>query len=315
MLTEEELEQHCRYILNQRRIKNKIVILCEGVRSKSGERLSPQLYGKMEELPDANFYNACIPHYWTQKRPQFFNCGDRVDTLNTYGRLLGINDREPEISYLSSDLLFALVDVDLCPAKIEDYHFADTEDIFHDLYRDLCVRFDRLQNHRIWVTGFKHKEAYFINPDLQQLFDEYPHPVMYRGTQLQLGNLYQNMAGELNKDLDLRNNFMTASNRIQHCQDLECTDLQQLAKSWQSQWEIAENCRDELVLPLLAIAKSKPYWKEEIKPDELFSRSGNVFRDGLSLQIARGFYAKQNGEECLHYHLPCFFKYLYDFVL
>jgi hypothetical protein len=271
MLTEAELEQHCQYILNQRRIKNKIVILCEGVRSQHGERLSPQLYGKMESLPDANFYKACIPHYWTQKLPCFFNCGDREDTLNTYCRLLEIHDRQPEISYLSADLLFALVDVDLCPATIENYHFADTEDIFHDLYRDLCVRFDRLPNHRIWVTGFKHKEAYFINPDLQQIFDEYPHPVMYRGTQLQLDNLYQNMAEELNKDLDLRNNFTTASKRIQHCQDLEYTDLQQLEKSWQSQWEIAENCRNDLVLALLAIAKSKPYWKEEIQPDEFFS--------------------------------------------
>jgi hypothetical protein len=100
MLSEAELEQHCRYILSQRRIKNKIVVLCEGVRAQGGQRLSPQLYGKMEELPDANFYNACIPYYWTQKRPQFFNCGDRADTINTYSKLLEINALEPEISFL-----------------------------------------------------------------------------------------------------------------------------------------------------------------------------------------------------------------------
>jgi hypothetical protein len=315
MLSEAELEQHCRYILSQRRIKNKIVILCEGVRAQLGERLSPQLYGKMEELPDANFYNACIPYYWTQKRPQFFNCGDRADTINTYAKLLEINALEPEISFLSSDLLFALVDVDLCPAQIEDYHFADTEDVFHDLYQGLCVRIDRLPDHRIWVTGFKHKEAYFINPDLQNFFDNYDLPIMYREDRLKLDNLYQDMADELCKDADLHNNLSIASKRIQHCPDLECSDLQRLSQSWRSQWAVTTNYRDELVLPLLAIAKSKPYWKEEIQPDESYSRTASVFRDALSLEIAKKFYACQNGTDCLHYHLPCFFKYLYDEIL
>jgi hypothetical protein len=315
MLSEAELEQHCRYILSQRRIKNKIVILCEGVRAQRGERLSPQLYGKMEELPDANFYNACIPYYWTQKRPQFFNCGDRSDTINTYSKLLEINALEPEISFLSSDLLFALVDVDLCPAQIENYHFADTEDIFHDLYQGLCVRLDRLPNHRIWVTGFKQKEAYFINPDLQSFFDNYDLPIMYRDDRLRLDNLYQDMADELCKDADLHNNLSIASKRIQHCPDLECSDLQRLSQSWRSQWEVTTNYRDNLVLPLLAISKSKPYWKEEIQPDESYSRSANVFRDALSLEIAKKFYARQDGGDCFHYHLPCFFKYLYDEIL
>jgi hypothetical protein len=54
--TDDELEQHCQYILGERRIKNKIVILCEGGRYDGKERLSPQSYRRMEELPDANFY-------------------------------------------------------------------------------------------------------------------------------------------------------------------------------------------------------------------------------------------------------------------
>lgn len=79
-----ELEQHCQYILSRREIRNKIVILCEGVRSNRGERLSSQIYSKMDRLPDANFYKACIPRYWTQKLPCFFNCGDRNDTIRLY---------------------------------------------------------------------------------------------------------------------------------------------------------------------------------------------------------------------------------------
>lgn len=177
------------------------------------------------------------------------------------------------------------------------------------------MRFDRLPNHRIWVTGFKHKEAYFINPDLQPLFDEYSLPIIYREERLQLDNLYRDMVAELEKDLDLKNNFTTARKRIQYCQDLECTDLQQLSQSWKSQWEITASCEANLVLPLLAIAKSKPYWKEDIQPDESYSLSASVFRDALSLEIAKKFYAYQNGDECSHYHLPCFFKYLYDRLL
>jgi hypothetical protein len=152
--TDAELEQHCQYILGERRVKNKIVILCEGGRYEGKERLSPQSYGRMEQLPDANFYNACIPSHWREKRPQFFNCGDRHDMLSTYFKLFELHDREPGSSYLSPELLFALVDIDLHPAKIEseEYGFADTEEIFHDLYLDLKIQLDKLPQHRIWVT-------------------------------------------------------------------------------------------------------------------------------------------------------------------
>jgi hypothetical protein len=311
MLTESELEQHCRYILAQRRIKNKIVILCEGVRANRDERLSPQIYSRMEELPDANFYKACIPRYWTQRLPQFFNCGDRQDTLNTYFKLLEIQALEPDSSYLSPNLLYALVDVDLCPAKIQDYNFSDTEDIFHDLYDELCVRVDRLPNHHIWVTGFKHKEAYFLNPDLQQFFDEYTHPIAYQDRKLELDNIYQDTIDNLNKDKDLKNNLVIGSKRIQHCQDLALNNIEELVQSFQLQWKIVKPCQSQIVFALLAISNSKSYWKQVVQSNLESSISDNKFREALSLQIAREFYANQNAEECSHYHLPCFFQYLH----
>jgi hypothetical protein len=311
MFTEEELEQHCRLILKDSRINNKIVVLCEGFRAEDGERLSPQLYRRMEELPDSNFYRRCIPSKWTQNVLRFFNCGDRRDTLDSYFKLLEIHDRAPSNSYLSPDLLFALVDIDLNTAIIadENYGFAHTELIFHDLYRDLKIQPDRLPQHRIWVTGLTHKEAYFLNPDLQAFFDDYERAIYYREQPIDLNSIYQEMARDLPSDSDLRqkHNFARAVKRICHCTGLDDRSTQTLARSWQERWQDRDANESELIFALLAIVKSKPYWKRVFKdsaPD----------RESLSLEIARRFYAQQqDSERCTSYHLPCFFKYLYDF--
>jgi hypothetical protein len=306
--TDAELEQHCRYILGQRRIKNKIVILCEGGRYDARERLSVQSYGRMEEFPDANFYNACIPSYWRQGRPQFFNCGDRQDTLSTYFKLLEIHDRESGLYYLSSDLLFALVDVDLHTSKIEDkeYGFADTEEIFHDLYLDLKIQIDKLPRHRIWVTGLMHKEAYFLNPDLQSIFDEYEIPIEYEGNPIYLNSVYQDIIKDLERDSDLKQHFVKAIERICHCKMLNLQNQQLLAESWQKLYDSSEKVETELIFALLAISKSKPYWRR------VMANSPAYQREALSLQIARRFYADRDGADCDRDHLPCFFTYLYS---
>ena len=74
-MTEAELLEHCQTILKSRRIQGKSVILCEGdIQAVQGRR-SPQTYRRLEQVPDANFYKACIPSNWTQRIPAFFNCG------------------------------------------------------------------------------------------------------------------------------------------------------------------------------------------------------------------------------------------------
>jgi hypothetical protein len=306
--TDDELTQHCQYILGERRIKNKIVILCEGNVCDRQERPSPQSYGRMEELPDANFYKACVPTYWRERIPQFFNCGDRHDTLSTYFKLLELHDREPELSYLSPELLFAVVDIDLHAAKIPDkeYGFVETEEIFHDLYRDLKIQVDRLPQHRIWVTGLKHKEAYFINPDLQPIFDDYDIPIDYREKQIDLHSVYRDIIHDLEEDGDLCQHFAKAVRRISHCEGLNLQDPKSLAESWRKSSYSPEGVETELIFALLAIAKSKPYWKKVM----VSSRQ----REDLSIQIARRFYAKQTGESCDRYHLPCFFTYLHSLI-
>ena len=80
--TSEQLKQHSEIIISSRRIKNKIVVLCEGdggIWNFQGIP-SPQSCGKMEQMPDANFYSACVFNWWRQYRPY-------IKFLNNYKRL------------------------------------------------------------------------------------------------------------------------------------------------------------------------------------------------------------------------------------
>ncbi|MHC5772829.1 hypothetical protein [Nostoc sp.] len=208
-LKPEQLIQHCEIIIGSRRIKNKIVVLCEGeggIWDTEG-RPSPQSYSKMEQMPDANFYKACVPKLWSQYRPEFFNCGDRKDVLDTYFTLSKLHDENKDNSYLSLEKLFAIVDVDLQTQNITkeySYSFSDTEAIFYDLYTKLNINEENAKQHRIWVTGLIHKEAYFIIPELQPIFDTFS--TLYNSNSLVLRDIYLTMADALITDSDLKSN-------------------------------------------------------------------------------------------------------------
>jgi hypothetical protein len=122
-LNPEQTKKHCEVILQSRRIKNKIVVLCEGVTPKIQGRESPQSYKAMEQMPDANFYKACVPTWWRQKLPEFFNCGDRKDVIDTYFTLLTLHKQDSTNSYLDCDRLFAIIDLDLQLQTIDNYIF------------------------------------------------------------------------------------------------------------------------------------------------------------------------------------------------
>jgi hypothetical protein len=316
-LNPEQLEEHCKIILKSPRIKKKIVVLCEGpIPDIEGTR-SPQAYKKMEEMPDANFYKACVPRWWREKLPQFFNCGDRASVINTYLKLLKLHQQDTANSYLEPDRLFAMIDLDLHLQKIDDYPFPDTEAIFCDLYEKSEVRSQNAKRHRIWITGLIHKEAYFLTPELQSIFDDYPHPPMYQDNPVELNSIYMDMADQISSDPDLKNNLniQRALARINHC--LNCADLNKLQDSWKNEFQNTsdETCKHQLIMALLTIKKVKnekqpehDYW-EKIKPPADWSRNEKVFREQLSLKIAE-FYSQQNSEvKC---HIPFFIKTLYD---
>ncbi|WP_293195636.1 MULTISPECIES: hypothetical protein [unclassified Microcoleus] len=312
-------------ILESRRIKNKIVVLCEGVISTIEGIKSPQAYKNMETLPDANFYNACVPKWWTQKRPQFFNCGDRETVINTYFNLLRLHEQPTTNSYLDPNRLFAMIDLDLHLQKIniDNYSFRDTEAIFCSLYENSQVKAQNAAQHRIWITGLIHKEAYFVTPELQSVFDDYPNSPMYQDNPVQLNTIYMDMADKISSDPDLKNNLNIhrALDRINHC--LNCTDLDKLQDSWKTEFENTsdETRKQQLIMALLTIKKAKNSWEKIMSPvgwsgkerqsDEDRKAIERRFREQLSLKIGE-FYSQQSSDvKC---HIPFFFNTLHEFV-
>ena len=312
-LSPEQLKQHCQTIIGSRRIKNKIVVLCEGEIPKREGRLSPQTYGRMEKMPDANFYNACVPKYLREYRPQFFNCGDRKDVLDTYFTVLELHNQDSTNSYLSPEKLFAIVDLDLQPKTIDNYAFSDTEAIFCDLYHQGQVNANNAVNHRIWVTGLIHKEAYFLIPELQEVLNNSFLSPIYNNNPIILENIYIAMANGISSDPDLCDNLLRASARINYCSGLDCIEVDQLRDSWKAEFQNAQDDtrKNELIVALLTIKKAKNYWYQ-IHPATAteWTHSIQVYREQLSLEIGREFYAKQCRD--IKYHIPFFLETLYE---
>lgn len=313
-LNPEELAVHCALILKSRRIKNKIVILCEGDIRKLEGRPSPQTYGKMEQMPDANFYKACVPRNWRNSRPEFFNCGDRNDVINTYFALQDYHQEDPVNSFLNPERLFAFVDLDLQKRTIEyDYAFQNTEDIFLDLYCKGCVQEDNVGRHRIWTTGLIYKEAYFLFPDLQTIFAERNVKPTFKDQPVLLKDLYCDMADAIPNNADMCGNLEIIQNRLNHCAELEFTNPEALGQSWIQSFRVAsdETQRHRLTTALLTIKPVKPFWKSIQPPSDWTSGSDGLFREQLSLEIGR-FYADQTDAQ--RYHLVAFFKTLQSYL-
>ncbi|MCL1464498.1 hypothetical protein [Argonema galeatum] len=314
-LNPEQLKRHCEIIIQSRRIKNKIVVLCEGERGikDTRDRLSPQSYARMEQMPDANFYKACVPRWWSQYKPEFFNCGDRKDVIDSYFTLLEIHKQDSKNSYLIPEKLFAIVDLDLQLQKIDNYTFSDTEAIFCDLYGQCKVNEINANNHRIWVTGLVHKEAYFLIPDLQEVFDNIFASPLYNSNSLVLENIYLTMADAIVDDVDLKNNLPTIANRINYLPSLDCTDVDKLRDSWKAEFDNTQDDieKNELILALLTIKKAKDYWNK-IHPPTDYSSPAERFREQLLLEIGQ-FYSHRDSRDS-RYHISFLLATLYKFV-
>ncbi|HEY9848655.1 MAG TPA: hypothetical protein V6D28_04300 [Leptolyngbyaceae cyanobacterium] len=310
----EQLKRHCEIIIQSRRIKNKIVVLCEGEGGiKDNQyRLSPQSYARMEQMPDANFYKACVPRWWSQYKPEFFNCGDRKDVIDTYFTLLEIHQQDSNNSYLTPEKLFAIVDLDIQLQKINNYIFPDTEAIFSSLYDKCKVNEINADNHRIWVTGLIHKEAYFLIPDLQEVFDSNLVSLLYNGNTLVLENIYLAIASTISNDTDLKNNLPRIANRINYLSGLDCTDADKLRDSWKTEFDNTQDDiqKNELILALLTIKKAKDYWNQ-IHPPSDYSSTAEKFREQLLLKIAE-FYSHKSSEP--KYHISFLLAALHKFV-
>lgn len=266
----------------------------------------------MERLPDANFYMKCVPKTWRGKpRPRFFNCGSKV--IDTYFLLLELHEQDDIQSYLNPSKLFALIDLDLQLKKIDDYIFPDTEEIFKNIYHQAKVIPDQTINHRIWVTGLIHKEAYFISPQIQQILKDSRLAPQYNNEPVELDQIYQTIGDEIINDKDLQINYDRVIKRIKYCPDLDCCDRDKLTITWNQLFKntCEQKRKLELILALLTIRKVKPYW-EKIKPGQHWTKSPKLFREQLALEIGE-YYSQQDWNNPAN-HLGYFFKTLYQFA-
>ena len=318
--SEKELKQHCEIILKQRKIRNKIIVLCEGVIPREQGRPSPQSYGRMDALPDSNFYKACIPSDWRNSRPEFFNCGDCNNVVNTYFTLLEMIEEDIDNQYFHPKKIFAIVDLDIQIRPIPNYRFSSTQEIFCNLYDKIKINETNAkaeESYEIFVTGLIHKEAYFLVPALQSIFDGYSIQPFYKDSKLLLEDIYLAMSRDLCSDADLKANFAIACSRINHCSGLDFSGIDKLKDSWINEFQnaIDDNRKHELIFSLLTIRKAKKEYWHQVQPSQEWSRNASVYRDQLSLEIARDFYAKQTDDEAAaKYHIPYFFKMLRKFV-
>ncbi|MEA5472242.1 hypothetical protein [Spirulina sp. 06S082] len=332
--TFKEEEKFCSKILKTRRIKNKIVVLCEGDRAYLNIR-TPQQIRQLENIPDANFWTACIPQWWREKRPVFLPCGGRNDVLRVRKTLLEMHDRDPENSYLSPDKLFVLVDRDLENTDIE-LSYNNIETLCQEMYANIDTMYKAISESKIIVTGWMHKEAYFLEPDLAELFAAHENKPMYNGEKLSLEKIYHDMnqdiidpqdddekiAEEKRKEIEeMQNNFTTISERVKRtCQNLDGTFVDK--KEFCDRWKIAftnPRCnptqKRELIEVILKIRKAKLYWKNKIHLSSSYSNlTETELKNNLSLEIAN-FYSDrcQKLDQSHPYHIPYWMRCLIRF--
>ncbi|NER08050.1 MAG: hypothetical protein F6K17_38640 [Okeania sp. SIO3C4] len=308
--TEKELLDHCQTIVKSSRVRNKIVVLCEGGRLEEfNTRRSPSAYRQLSKVPDANFYKACIPVSWKNKRPEFFNSGSRADVLKTYFKLIELRGSK-ENGFLNPNLLFALVDVDIQNADLHNYHLPDIHAVYSSLYSDSGQSDTIEQKHKIWTTGLIHKEAYFLLPELQSVFDQFPNPITLNNKKLVLEDLYKQIASESSNDRDLEVHFENIKKRLGSLK-LNNNSVSTWKDDWLKQFSSSrsEEEKVKLVYALFSIRKAKEYWAQISTEEKRLTTE--QLRDQLTLQIGSYF---SKSKPAPYNHIANFFAFLKRFA-
>lgn len=286
----EQVNRLVNTILRSPQIMNKIVVLVEGdVPPPDSQRLSPQEYAKLERLPDANFYKACVPRRWNNSgTPVFFNCGGRAEVLYAYETLLAKQAKNPQDTFLNPEKLYAFVDLDVQTKDLPNLYFwKNTEAVHQDLYADGALKVPVDDRHRIWVTALVHKEAFFVMPGISDCLMDGVCP-FWNGKPFDIREIHAELARTLNQIEDISRNFAIVKARINRYSagsHLACTDAACLGQSWLDQAQSANGDDYEaLTRALLSVAKAKTIW-EQIQPDPACELTAEIFRDQLALRI------------------------------
>ncbi len=281
--------------------------MCEGdISEVKNFKKNPSKYRSLEKFPDANFYKACLPtsmKHYPVPTPVFLNCGDRANVIKAYVKLKELHAENRNDSYLDIKKLFAIIDLDIQTAKIDNYRFENTEEIFNDLYNELEINSNKIDSHTIFTTGLIHKEAYFLLKCVEAIFDKDYH--LYRNEKLYLNKIYSELIEEITDDKDLEQNFNVACNRIGFL-GLNYSNINELKNAFREKFN--GHLDDKLIKTLFLIRKVKPYWENihtiESKTKEHLSEK-EIER--LSLNIAK-FYSEQDDNS---FHLTAILKSIY----
>ncbi len=210
--------EFCHKILNRKQIKNNLVILCEGGREYLNVH-TPQQIGRLDNLPDANFWKQTIPMEWRTKKPAFIPCGSRSDILRIYPKLIELHNDDTSNSYLSPDKVFILIDLDIQSAYLENIcqYYQTTEELYHAIYKNNPLDTNIIDQCKIIITGWIHKESYFLEPDLQDYLQQELslNQITYKNHPLSLEAIYQDMIQDINNDPDINENIDNVLKRIE----------------------------------------------------------------------------------------------------
>ncbi|MGK7882080.1 MAG: ornithine acetyltransferase [Crocosphaera sp.] len=309
----------CQIILNHRRIKNNLVILCEGTREYLNIH-TPQQIKRLDDFPDANFWKQTIPMEWRTNQPVFIPCGSRSDILRIYPKLIDLHNNNPDNSYLSPDKLFILIDLDIQCQDIRNIclNYQTTEELYHAIYENNTIDTNIIDKSKIIITGWIHKEAYFLEPDLQDyLKNELSSTkITYKNNSLSLDAIYQDMIQDINDNPDINQNLDNVLQRIEKFLSMSIPDKNSLINECQKlkhNSTITPQEKRKLIEVILKIVKAKPYWEDEITIEDDYL-SKNKAEDNVLLAIAR-FYAKSCNfspqSNSTVYHIPQWVNFLY----
>ena len=161
----------------------------------------------------------------------------------------------------------------------KDYKFQNTDDIFYSIYDETKINETDLNHHRIWITGLIHKEAYFLKPDIQEVFDNQYTPI-YKENTVNLENIYLDMVNDMTNDADLQIHWSRVIKRISHLSSFDGMEIDKFQYSWQEEYQNNQNLhyKNKLINAVLMLVKSKEYWKQ-ILPDDNWPHSEHKFRE------------------------------------
>lgn len=278
----------CEYILTKDVMvkRSPLVILCEGQRkafkeSRSRSISMASIGGGLDKYPDASFWKKTIPSEWKGLPPYFISCGDRSTVIKTYSNLIELNNKLKSSYLRSPEKLFILIDLDVNGTILEemyknhqkskDYEFKNTEEIYHNLYESNPINTKIIDQSKIIITGWRHKECYFFEPDLcDNLYKKLEKiQVYYNDEMFSSEEVYKDMIEAISEDKGINENFDNyIRERIQKLLCIPISDQDTLLNELRKindNLEISSQEKRKLIEAILKMVNAKlDFWDKAI---------------------------------------------------